>query len=239
MQVPPCVPAMRPQEPLQLVVDVVYGVHRVFAVPKPPAALRLPVAGVDLDEGLVEPYPARENHPVLAPFQGGEYLRKPVFSGAFGVSVVPGRRFDGMELEELEQELHPFRKRDLPGAEQRPGQRVERAPASAARVLLHPSGLLPFLAILPHPQNGQASGAAELTRAISSGDGLGCFASCHSHDVLPTSLSSGTSSERPKHDQSGSWFFFIVWRFALCPLSGAFALYHQGRVHQSCAKKDF
>ena len=31
-----------------------------FVVPK---ALRLPVAGVDLDEGLVEPYPARENPP--------------------------------------------------------------------------------------------------------------------------------------------------------------------------------
>ena len=43
-----------------------------------------------------------------------------------------------MEIEEVEQELHPFRKGDLPGAEQRPGQRVERAPASPARVLLQP-----------------------------------------------------------------------------------------------------
>ena len=49
----------------------------------------------------------------------------------------------------------------------------------------------------------------------------------------------GTSSERPKHDQSGSCFFFIVWRFAFCLLSGAFALYHQDRVHQPCAKKTF
>lgn len=45
-----------------------------------------------------------------------------------------------MELEEVEQELHPFRQWDLPGVEQRPGQRVERAPASAARVFLHPVG---------------------------------------------------------------------------------------------------
>ncbi len=91
------------------------GVHRVFVVPK---ALRLPVTGIDLDEGLVKPCQARKNHPVSVPFQGGEYVRKPVFSGAFGVSVVPGRRFDGMELEEVEQELHPFRQRDLPGADQ-------------------------------------------------------------------------------------------------------------------------
>lgn len=79
-----------------------------------------------------------------------------------------------------------------------------------------PSGLLPFLAILPHPQNGQASGAAELTNAISSGDGLGCFASYHSRDALPASLSLGTSSDRPKHDQSRSRCLFIVWRFAFC-----------------------
>ena len=108
-----------------------------------------------------------------------------------------------MEIEELEQELHPFRKRDLPGAEQRPGQRVERAPASPARVLLHP---VRPPAVLGYP-------AASAERAL------------------------------PRKGQSttkvGLVFFFIVWRFAFCPLSGAFALYHQDRVHRSCAKKDF
>ena len=72
--------------------------------------------------GLVDPNFAGENDGFLAPLQNGEDFPEPINAGGSGVSVVPDRGFYRMELEEVEEEFHPFRRRDFVGVENSVGQ---------------------------------------------------------------------------------------------------------------------
>lgn len=106
--------------------------------------------------GLVDPNFAGEDDGFLAPLQNGEDLPEPINAGGSGVSVVPGRGFCRMELEEVEEEFRPFRRRDFAGAENGVGQGVESFATRSAEVFLHP--VAPFA--VPDDIGGSAVGAS-------------------------------------------------------------------------------
>lgn len=86
-----------------------------------------------------------------------EYLRKPVVSGAAGVAVVPRGARDRVELEEVEQELHPLGRGYLERVEYGAGEGSEGPPAPFAQAPL-PSE--PILREAPvRKRRGPAEGA--------------------------------------------------------------------------------
>ena len=133
-------------------------VHRFFVVPK---ALRLPVAGVDLDEGLVESYPAREN-PSSWHHSRAENTFSSQYFSALSAFLLPradvlaewkSKRWSRNSTHSergifLEPNSVP-----VSGLNERPHPRHE--------YFCNPSGLLPFLAILSHPHNGHFLGKAK------------------------------------------------------------------------------
>ena len=97
-------------------------------LPAPGFAQGLPPREV----GFVDPDVAGENDALLNAVDDEEDLRKPVKARGIGVSVVERGGPDRMELEQVDEELHPFRERYLPGIEYRPGERIEFSPARSA-----------------------------------------------------------------------------------------------------------
>ena len=120
--------------------------------------------------GLVDEDVAGEDDSVLDSVDDEEGLGKPVEPGGIGVPVVEGRGPDGMELEQVEEELDPFRERYLPGVEYRPGEGVELPPARLA-FAYQKAGFLRE-AVPPEPRR-PAVGARFRGEGIDEGDLLG------------------------------------------------------------------
>ena len=97
-----------------------------------PVRLGLPLLGVGPHVGLVDVDAPGKHHLLLGSIKDGKRLPEPEISGFPVVLVVPRRRPEGMELEQVEEELYPLGDRYLPRVEDGPRQGAEAPSARLA-----------------------------------------------------------------------------------------------------------